>query len=312
MNETTNDGYYYDVEEINRYYLWEDVASYLRKIFTVLYILSFCGNILTVVIMVSASRRERSPISVRILFGSLALSDSIIMVIYFIMDNIPYGHISVLRNFIDCYTYTFKHISNSILAMITVERVICVGMPLHARRLSSPKRIVTTLVIVVLGLIIFDTVNYFCFYDFYWAAYYPIDLYRGFVPQFVIITAGSIFIIAELTCLRTIGHRSKEATRLLIAANVTFVVTLLPLRLYNYISDTYVFWCPLDMIDALFIVCRSLTWLEALNAMVNFYLYVLCGRKFRAEILSLFRCKPLRIESVQNTSSTRSANESNS
>ena len=287
--------------------LWKSVDFYLEKIYLALYIVSIIGNVLTVIVMVKriAAQSSSTATSLRILFASLAVSDILIMLMFSFFDTVPNGQWTVsLVDYTDCYTYTFKHISNSILAMITIERVICVGMPLHARRLASPRRIVITLVIIVLGLFIFDTVNYFCFYDFYWVAYYPIDLYRGFVPQFVIITIGSTFIIAKLTCFKAIGKKSSEATILLIAANALFVVTLLPYRLYNYFSDSYVFFCSPDMDAILFFMCRPLFRLERLNAMLNFYLYVLCGKKFRAEIFSLFMCSTFRTESVRNNNSS--------
>jgi len=115
----------------------------------------------------------------------------------------------------------------------------------------------------------------------------------------MLITIGSIFIIAKLTCFKTIGKKSSEATLLLIAANALFIITLLPYRMYNYFSDSYVFYCSPDMDTILFFMCRPLFRLERLNAMLNFYLYVLCSTQFRAEIFSLFACMTLRTETVR-------------
>jgi len=183
MNVTGNISNSSDNYEIpDKEKLWRSIDDHIKNVYLALYVVSICGNILTVIVMAKriVAQKSSTATSIRILFASLAVSDILIMLMFSFMETIPKKQRPApLLDYIDCYTYTFKHISNSILAMITVERVICVGMPLHARSLSSPKRIVITLVIIVLGLIIFDTVNYFCFYDFYWVAYYPIDLYRG-------------------------------------------------------------------------------------------------------------------------------------
>lgn len=178
--------------------------------------------------------------------------------------------------------------SSWLTVVITVERMLCICRPLSILQRSLRSLTVVFVMVAVLAILDIAFVSFFIETDglckplsnqqFVFIAF----LY-SYIPSFLLVVCNSVIVYKlyhrpALGQTPRSGAASGNMVRVVLAINIVFIVTTVPVSLLINIRGRIE---GFSIILADFISC--------LNNVSNFLLYVLFGKTFRKELKSLFR-----------------------
>lgn len=253
-------------------------------------LLSLFGNIMIIIVYRKDSNKKSST---SILFIALAVSDllfSLFSCSHIIANIFEFStdiNMFAKHPLLNVITQTNGHISNWMITLITLEKCVCVMFPFSVKQLCTRRR---AMVAVLIVSFITVGVNVTCytvifvdgriFIIFIW-----IDLIGGFLVPFFIIIVGSVIIIASL-CKGKLtelnNKRIRSVLRNLIAVNISFVLTMSPIRLLPFLFKR-------SQESNLYAYClHSSLLLVASNYALNFMIYIVSGERFRNDAKEVF------------------------
>ena len=315
----------------------QGMVRYIYWVHGLIGIFSSFGNVIIIIVM--NNKRNRGDVT-SIMFTALAISDFMITVFgpFQYWFKVLNGHDFFAGN---KYEDPLKHITQDsfievstwILVLLSLQRMTCVAFPLYVKRCCTSKAVLAAIIFIYFFFPIINTLYVFLAFDIelnpdYYGAdsklyeMYPKDsLPNAFriwdIYEFVSkIGLPIIFIIPSnvVIVLVLLRHRCAQRLRELhtlairtVSVCMIFVVTMVPRQVYKMFlrtivaphDDTYYPWD-----EIIFETCNLL---EALNAALNFYVYVLSGTRFRGDVKALFE-RPLilifrRLKLLRNTNS---------
>ena len=294
------------------------LARFTEYSYIFLLLIGLPGNILSFMVFYKGSMRDSVT---AYLFRAVALSETLYVIIAFplvIISDI-FGYESVELTNITCQLWDFtmfipKDVAAWMLCLVTVERLIGVTLPHKVKTIVTKKR-ASYVVAAVTALMVFKNSisfvmdesyyntllkNYYCrvarvdnptlqkLFD----AYLIIDMVVYSLGPFFIILISNVVIITTLVRARrsqeqmtqgSAGGSSNNMTMLLLTVSITYIILTLPICV------------PFLMRQRSFIFTETMfligTFSQNLNHCINFYLYLLSGSQFRAELKSLLGCK---------------------
>lgn len=202
------------------------------------------------------------------------------------------------------FTHTNLNISTWILVAVTAELVLCVTFPHKVKLFCTVNNSRWTVIVISLFSLLLNTIVITTFLDVIFLAevgttycekfegsfpvFLKIDLIYGFVLPFVLICIGSIVIVVTIVKSRLPGSakktdRTRSVTATVIIINITFIVTTSPYRVFSVVTENQPFNPIEDTLQPLFM------YMEELNAVLNFYVYILSGTKFRSDVRELLK-----------------------
>ena len=262
-------------------------------------VISIAGNIMIVIIMSRTDNRGRST---SILFIMLAISDTCLTInnmyysallgITILEDrNLVFGIITNLIWKINV------HFSNYLLMVITIERVVSLAIPFKVKAICSK----VNLFAVLFAIFVFVAVANIPLWLRDWPSAImenmeTVDLIIGFFMPFIIILGGGIYIIIKVKYgLLSRSRYNASVTNSVLGTILAFIVTMLPRRII-YLLPTGT--SDEDKVNFMIIVFQ---FLECLNTGVNFFVYILAGRKFREDFINLISRRKKKIPSRPNS-----------
>lgn len=213
-------------------------------------------------------------------------------------------------------TYCNWQISTWILVSVTIERVLCVAFPLKVKIVCTISHARLSVLVICVFTILLNTVEYFVLFDVFYVRrlgpisipkfsgasniFVWIDIMYGFVLPFIIMSSGTIIIIVKLrrhSVAKTelLTPRAKSISKIIVIANLVFLVTMIPYRIVS-IMESSVGYRP--YLHRLF---DPFLFMTDANAALNFFLYVLSGSRFRADVKELF-CKHRKYSTAKDSS----------
>lgn len=243
-------------------------------------IISVASNLMIIVIMTTPNNRGKST---SLLFTILAVSDTTLTLnnmFYCMVESNLLSDVDYVSDVITNLIWKLNmHFSNYFLLVITVERVVSVAYPLKVKAVFT-KKVVTMITLVL--LVVIPTANVPL-----WCMEYPVqtnldtvDFVFGFSVPYLLIMAGGIYIIVKLKFRLPSNVRcNNSVTNIVLATNLAFLVSMLPRRVI------YLIRTGIRVHDNLLTI--GLQFLECLNTGVNFFVYILAGRKFREDFKNL-------------------------
>ena len=257
-------------------------------------VLSYAGNTCTIMVLRKSTWRKRAA-TTKLLFCVLAVTDMCYMS-FFVINGVRQQLTEPLPDSIEkvctvvwgiLYNYSI-----SVLVVISVERFVCVFCPLKVHDYFSLQNCKIVLVFLFLIIVFWNVLNvlWVMTLTLYIVAYVLID----FALPFLMITLITIAIAVKLWLIQNqdINQRrsratNASATELLIAANVCFLLTMLPFRVYY---TCFMFSSP-DGSNSYSDVYQWLYFLHTLNFVLNLYVYCACNENFRNDALILLGCR---------------------
>ena len=251
-------------------------------------VISVAGSIMIIIIMSTSDNRGKST---SFLFTVLAISDTSLTI-----NNMLYACLqgANVASFTEGRPLIFGiitnliwrinvHFSNYVLVVITLERVISIALPLQVKTICKRKHLLVTIAIILVVLAVANIPL--------WIRDWPsvimgnlelVDLVLGFFVPFLTITVGGIYIIVKVKYgLLSSSPYNSSVTNVVLGTILAFLVTMLPRRIIYLIetgrSDG-------EQSEFLIILCQGL---ESINTGVNFFVYILAGRKFRVDFVNL-------------------------
>ena len=253
-------------------------------------VISVAGSIMIIIIMSTSDNRGKST---SFLFTVLAISDTSLTI-----NNMLYACLqgANVASFTEGRPLIFGiitnliwrinvHFSNYVLVVITLERVISIALPLQVKTICKRKHLLVTIAIILVVLAVANIPL--------WIRDWPsvimgnlelVDLVLGFFVPFLTITVGGIYIIVKVKYghgLLSSSPYNSSVTNVVLGTILAFLVTMLPRRIIYLIetgrSDG-------EQSEFLIILCQGL---ESINTGVNFFVYILAGRKFREDFVNL-------------------------
>lgn len=208
--------------------------------------------------------------------------------------------------------------SGWILAVMSVERSLAISMPLKSVKYRSRKinRILVAAVLIVVGGLYsygFFTMrvqNGLCYHDLS-----NIGIWGQFVMNYVILifTPAALILIANLVIIycilkaktqnltegqnlnqkeddSTLDSSTKSMIFMLIAISIAFFMLKTPFHIMVAVVRGSLAFYFATRHEAIIRLLLALSiWAQYLNHGINFYLYILSGSEFRAELVDLFR-----------------------
>jgi len=257
-------------------------------------VLSYPGNTMIVLVMTSSTSQPRAK-TTRLLLCVLAVTDMCFVTVSFLenIDALWLEH-GLQCRFVLVILETCRIFSTWVLVIISVERFICVFRPLQVKRCCNFKITTVTLVVVftcvfvgnmflhAFELLDFDTVIVF---EFTFNTIFNVGI------PFIIITLVTIFIIVKLQLLSWQNARQasdvRSATGLLLSANICFIITMFPWRIFMFIGITSSYNLS-ELSDLIPLVFYHLF---HLNFVLNFYIYFAFNVHFRRDTITLLSVK---------------------
>ena len=251
-------------------------------------VISVAGSIMIIIIMSTSDNRGKST---SFLFTVLAISDTSLTI-----NNMLYACLqgANVASFTEGRPLIFGiitnliwrinvHFSNYVLVVITLERVISIALPLQVKTICKRKHLLVTIAIILVVLAVANIPL--------WIRDWPsvimgnlelVDLVLGFFVPFLTIAVGGIYIIVKVKYgLLSSSPYNSSVTNVVLGTILAFLVTMLPRRIIYLIetgrSDG-------EQSEFLIILCQGL---ESINTGVNFFVYILAGRKFREDFVNL-------------------------
>jgi hypothetical protein len=210
-----------------------------------------------------------------------------------------------------------------LLAGMTIDRAICVTYPMQANQLCTSSRARKIAIAIVLSQAVIGINVFFTFSlstpgillrvmpEIQWVAnlFDMYELVFGAVLPLTLITGGNMAIIvavrraahdrksmtSDMTSRNCEVHEGRNITKMLILVSVAFLICTVPLRVYELLLSMPGVLTKYDSASKYWQNRKILEkWVYTeffkSNFAVNFYLYFLGGgRKFRREVLDLFR-----------------------
>ena len=232
----------------------------------------------------------------------------------------------------------FAESSSWVLALMSAERCIAISMPLRSRKFLSNKtnRISAAIVIAIVacghsyGLMLLKEKNSHCF-----LTKIPIFKYLHIVMDYFVLLVIPAVIIVIANCIICIcllraraknislteGHgssaadaRMKSMVTMLISISTAFVILKTPYHILYFFLERRVYgYYVYTRRDARVSLAFAITVLmQFTNHCINFYLYILSGSEFKAELVSMIRAGKTRIVSAISTASTTLPSEQSS
>ena len=251
-------------------------------------VISVAGSIMIIIIMSTSDNRGKST---SFLFTVLAISDTSLTInnmLYACLQGANVASFTEGRPLIFGIITTLiwrinVHFSNYVLVVITLERVISIALPLQVKTICKRKHLLVTIAIILVVLAVANIPL--------WIRDWPsvimgnlelVDLVLGFFVLFLTITVGGIYIIVKVKYgLLSSSPYNSSVTNVVLGTILAFLVTMLPRRIIYLIetgrSDG-------EQSEFLIILCQGL---ESINTGVNFFVYILAGRKFREDFVNL-------------------------
>ena len=251
-------------------------------------VISVAGSIMIIIIMSTSDNRGKST---PFLFTVLAISDTGLTI-----NNMFYAYVqganavSLTEMRLWIFGIMFNliwrinvHFSNYVLVVITLERVISIALPLQVKTICRKKHLLVLMAIILVVLAVANIPL--------WIRDWPskimgnlelVDLVLGCFVPFLTITVGGIYIIVKVKYrLLSSSPYNSSVTNVVLGTILAFVVTMLPRRIVYLIESAS---SDGEISELLIIFCQAL---ESLNTGVNFFVYILAGRKFRDDFVNL-------------------------
>lgn len=307
--------------------LMTDVSKYLWIVLSpILFVVGVTGNLLTIGVLKRIKFHKKPPY---FFLFVLALSDIMVLCVglsrYWIRETFLVD-VRTLSNFgckvnLFCIYWSMQ-VSSWILVCVVLERCIKTNFPLRYPRLvTMPRCIMLVLFLTVFlsgvdlhyfwtnGLISEDseidctslTVGYFNFEEFIFTY---VDFCVLSAIPFLLMIGMNMFIIRVIRRSRefrksTVRNKSTnkklkkfdvKLTRMLVSTSVYFLLATLPISIY-FIVDSY--QTDLDNRDsAKMDVVWTVSYLvQFSNYTINFFLYNLTNKRFRAKFIEMIKCK---------------------
>ena len=251
-------------------------------------VISVAGNIMIIIIMSTSDNRGKST---SFLFTVLAISDTSLTI-----NNMLFAYVqgvnmasstegrSLIFSIITNLIWRINvHFSNYVLVMITFERVISIALPLQVKTICNRKHLLVSIAII---LVVLAVTNIFLWIRDWSSATMGnlelVDLVLGFFVPFLTITFGGIYIIVKVKYgLLSSSPYNSSVTNIILGTILAFLITMLPRRIIYLIEAGK---GDGEKSELLIILCQGL---ESLNTGVNFFVYILAGRKFRDDFINL-------------------------
>ena len=289
------------------------------------------GNMLTILVMLRPNLRGHL---ISWLFIALAFSDSIALLsgpfVNWIRRIPPYYHDFSTLNW-GCKVYEFiffwsLHCSSWILIIITWERVVAVLFPVQSKLWITKQRGMVLLIVTILLLAVLN--SHFLYINELGSVYMTeidqlkiqcthkmeVNYFRSYIWSTIHLSVSSIvpsvlLIIGNGSIMITIAKSKYEAkhsmnmqksklnlsslTMMLMTTSFAFLLTTLPLCLYLAVIPFDLIW---NATMKFRILNASLRYFSYLNNGINFWLYIISGRRFRTEFLAMIGIKKVDIQ----------------
>ncbi|XP_046582520.1 FMRFamide receptor-like [Haliotis rubra] len=311
----------------------------------ILLIFGTAGNILSMIVLTRQAMRKSSMsiyLTCLAVADLLALYSGLLRqwIIYTFNTDIRELH-PLICKVVTWMLYFSLDLSAWILVSVTVERAVSVWLPHKVKVICTKKVLAVNILVLVIilmsvnghflfgrGLIVYEGVVYQCAnqsrdyarfldYIFPW-----VDLCFFCLAPLAFHLVGNALIITRLLAgMRTITRLNMATTEqaterrrqvssmttMLLSLNLVYLVCTLPISIY-LIYTTY--WEKDTSPEAkaqrqLMFACANL--LMYLNNSMNFVTYTISGKRFRSELISLFKRKMLRSGSLFTTSTSSSS-----
>ena len=284
------------------------------------------GNIFILLVLRRKSFRSSSA---SILFRALAIVDLLMLLLSCVPRLVAFALKVNLHELYDItcrveYITTFflTDLTSWMLVLVTIERCLAVTRPIAAKRFLTARVTLPTIIVLVVTFLILNVPISGILYLNEEGLCEPIDEYRfvwerlisainfsiaSFIPFVLIASINFVGWITLLThkkqCkdfISTAGlgpsrhpvdpWKINSITRMLIATDIVFLATTLPIVLFQMIHP-YSHYHPDGDLRATLTFYRSTCELILYsNSTLNFYLYCWTGKKFRDELLALMGC----------------------
>ena len=257
--------------------------------------LSYAGNTMIILVMTSSQSQPRAK-TTRILFSFLAINDMCFMTLDLLKMMLFIGLIKTRADLRIAFILmlAIRDYSNWILVVISTERFLCIFRPLTVKNCCHKRCVITVLVTIfctLVGLGVFlQLYNSFLFVVCF-------ELSVSFASPLLILTVETIFIVVKL---RKMGRQpirrnaqkqpNNSATGLLIAANICFIITMLPFRAIYLLRLIDI---NPEYREILTTVTSIVLHLMTLNYVLNFYLYFAFNANFRRDTFKLIGYKQI-------------------
>ena len=212
---------------------------------------------------------------------------------------------------------TGKVFSSWIVVLIAIERFLAVVLPLHVRDILNRRTAITTLTVVLIGVICFnaawsfssDTEGNYCMPSFHTPENEELhrifNIVRGiqysFLPIIILLTLTPPIIYRLIT-----SHRQRAAiaanalnsttdltrtTLMLIMILLLHIVSSIPLTMYFIQEVIYGESIFMTTRTEYVMIYKLQPTLEEINHSSNFLIYVLFSRQFRQRLVEKLRCQ---------------------
>ena len=298
---------------------------------TILVGTGICGNVFTIRVML-AKNFQRMTVSAFLV--TLAVSDTVVIVVSTLNKSTIRSLIGTdFRSFdlTGCRVFfwayrTPKLVSSWIVVFICIERFIAVCFPLRSKTVCTKRMAYASIVGTLLGASAYcgfrtwlDTsvVQGTCLPNSTHLKSYitTVEIFLLFslavyaiVPAIIMVVLNSVTVTCLWRSRRKVHAQSsvhdpagKAATQLvrttamLLSTNAAFIVFVTPISLAHAVS----FFRRQDLFessDPMLAVFRELTQIfEQLNYSVNFFLYVVCNKRFRSEFKRTVLCRNIEL-----------------
>ncbi len=279
------------------------------------FLLGFLGNIMTLVVM----KHTKAPQTTKIILACLALSDNFALISkylsYVFEKMMSYNAIAtsawLCKYNIFC-SFLFPPFSNWMVAMLSVERASAVTFPIHLKKIFTPRKIGTIVTIIFFLYVIwtcfavhdFNIVSFLdnkghflatmCFPRNYLVIIQCISGLCDFGLPLLIVLTCNIVIVSSLAWFRkqalpfTKSSKSREPRLILTTCVVSlaFLVFSTPVILYYTVGKAV-------LEEQVFVNSNNpyriaVDCISMVNFAVNFYLYVVFIKSYRATLRMMF------------------------
>ncbi|KAL3865709.1 hypothetical protein ACJMK2_043071 [Sinanodonta woodiana] len=312
------------LQEIYEIYLPMTLSSskYVRII---MYIFGYSGNILAFLVWIRKPMLHSSGCYL----AALAMSDLAFLILDLLYSlHIEWG-INALNVPILCETFTILYLTTQYTSPLltlgfTTERYIAIKFPLKRKIYCTPKRTISVVILLVFqSLALCGIQGYFWNYNKevndclrridkleIWESWTWSTEMVIFLAVPVMILALNILVVFEIRKSRKIAlklHRilfkTTATTTMLLAASFFFILTTLPVSVAYALNNSFP---PGRIHNSLLDINEDPTWRAHLryyearkiiynvgltHYVINFYLYLVAGDKFRRDVLVMLRCK---------------------
>ena len=284
------------------------------------------GNVLTLITVTSKQCKKSSFV---VYLGALAVADLASLYVGSINAWLFYAFdIDIMLGAVSCKMlgfmfYVCKMMSSLLVATLSTDRMVCCCFPTKKDQLCSPKSAMIV-ISIILGFVLMinvhelygfkvitaDNVTICGFVDNGYATFFGVyftlvDTSIYFIVPTILIIVANILTVREVisstkrtshlmsvAAVRSRVRNDRQMVVMAVAVSAVFLLTTSPLGITTIIrpyvlSDSEVFYASSD-IDYLWWTIVGI--LTELNLSINFFLYVIAGRRFREDLKIAIRC----------------------